>query len=66
LRTIPLRIAGSGFCPIVRGLPRAMFTPGASVGKEDHSIFLQLVEFLNRNSNIKLLFFKTKFCIISA
>ena len=33
LRVIPLRIVGSGFCPIVRGLPRAMLAPDASVGK---------------------------------
>ncbi|MBQ3228784.1 MAG: hypothetical protein IJB43_09390 [Clostridia bacterium] len=32
---IPLRIVGSGFCPMVRGLPRAMLAPDASVGKAE-------------------------------
>ena len=35
LRVIPLRIVGSGFCPTVRGLPRAMLAPDASVGKAE-------------------------------
>ena len=34
LRTfVFLRIVGSGFSPVVRGLPRAMLAPDASVGK---------------------------------
>ena len=35
LRAVPLRIVGSGFCPMVRGLPRAMLALAldASVGK---------------------------------
>ena len=33
LYVIPLRIVGPGFCPMVRGLPRAMLAPDASVGK---------------------------------
>jgi len=33
LRAVPLRIVGSGFCPMVRGLPRAMLALDASVGK---------------------------------
>ena len=34
LRTLVfLRIVGSGICPMVRGLPRAMLAPDASVGK---------------------------------
>ena len=36
LRVIPLRIVGSGFCPIVRGLPRAMLAPDVSVGKTEN------------------------------
>ena len=35
LRSISLRIVGSGFCPIVRGHPRAMLAPDASVGKAE-------------------------------
>ena len=31
-----LRIVGSGFCPIVRGLPRAMLAPDAGVGKAEN------------------------------
>ena len=31
LRVIPLRIVGSGFCPIMRGLPRAMLAPDTNV-----------------------------------
>ena len=31
LYIIPLRIVGSGFCPMVRGLPRAMLAPDANV-----------------------------------
>ena len=33
MRAVPLRIVDSGFCPMVRGLPRAMLAPDASVGK---------------------------------
>ena len=29
---VPLLIVGSGFCPMVRGLPRAMLAPDESVG----------------------------------
>ena len=29
LRVIPLHIVDSGFCPIMRGLPRAMLAPDA-------------------------------------
>ena len=36
LRVIPLRIVGSGFCPIMRGLPRAMLAPDVSVGKTEN------------------------------
>ena len=36
LRVIPLRIVGSGFCPIRRGLPRAMLAPDVSVGKTEN------------------------------
>ena len=35
LCAVPLRIVGSGFCPIVRGHPRAMLAPDASVGKSE-------------------------------
>ena len=35
LRVIPPRIVGSGFCLIVRGRPRAMLAPDASVGKAE-------------------------------
>ena len=31
----PLRIVGSGFCPMVRGLPRAMLATDVSVGKAE-------------------------------
>jgi len=31
LRVIPLRIVGSGFCPIARGLPRAMLATEISM-----------------------------------
>ena len=33
LYVIPLRIVGSGFCPMVRGLPRAMLAADECVGK---------------------------------
>ena len=37
LRTfVFLRIVGSGFCPIVRELPRAMLAPDASVWKTEN------------------------------
>ena len=36
LYIIPLRIVGSGFCPIMRGLPRAMLAPDVSVGKTEN------------------------------
>ena len=32
---VPLLMVGSGFCPIVRGHPRAMLAPDASVGKAE-------------------------------
>ena len=37
LRVIPLRIVGSGFCLIARGLSRAMFAPDVSVGKAENA-----------------------------
>ena len=33
LCAVLLRIVGSGFCPMVRGLPRAILAPDESVGK---------------------------------
>ena len=36
---IPLRIVGSGFCPIVRGHPRAMLAADASVGKVENLFY---------------------------
>ena len=33
-----LRIVGSGFCPTVRGLPRAMLAPDTSVRKVEKTI----------------------------
>ena len=36
LRVSPLRIVSSGFCPIMRGLPRAMLAPDVSVGKAEN------------------------------
>jgi hypothetical protein len=45
---IPLRIVGSGFCPMVRGLPRAMLAPDASVGKaENGMIVLRIILWYN-------------------
>ena len=35
LCAVLLRIVGSGFCPIMRGLSRAMLAPDASVGKAE-------------------------------
>ena len=32
---VSLLIVGSGFCPVVRGLPRAMLAPDAGVGKAE-------------------------------
>ena len=36
LCAVLLRIVGSGFCPIMRGLPRAMLAPDVSVGKTEN------------------------------
>jgi hypothetical protein len=35
LYVIPLRIVGSGFCPMVRGLPHAMLAQTPGVGKAE-------------------------------
>ena len=48
LRAVPLRIVGSGFCPMVRGLPRAMLAPDASVGKAENMCCQWICVSLNR------------------
>ena len=49
LRVIPLRIVGSGFCPMVRGRPRAMLAPDVSVGKAEKDTIQGLLGFETTN-----------------
>ena len=51
LRVIPLRIVGSGFCPVVRGLPRAMLAPDASVRKVEKQVVFVLFKYCLRKLN---------------
>jgi hypothetical protein len=51
LRAVPLRIVGSGFCPMVRGQPRAMLAPDASVGKAEKMQFKDCLDLKQRIDN---------------
>ena len=44
LRAVPLRIVGSGFCPMVRGLPRAMLAADECVGKAEIQPEVEIVQ----------------------
>ena len=63
MRAVPLRIVGSGFCPILSrrehkdgarrappfggGRPRAMLAPDASVGKVEKQLYQGVLDMLN-------------------
>ena len=49
LYVISLRIVGSGFCPMVRGHPRAMLAIDASVGKAEKDTIQGLLGFETTN-----------------
>ena len=49
LRAVPMRIMGSGFCPMVRGLPRAMLASDSSVGKAEKDTIQGLLGFETTN-----------------
>ena len=52
-RVVSLRTVGLGFCPMVRGLPRAMIAPDTIVGKEE---ILVLFVYQNNELIITILF----------
>ena len=54
MRSVSLRIVGSGISPIVRGRPRAMLAPDASVGKAEKT---QSKEYLDLKQRIDNCFF---------
>ena len=61
LRAVPLRIVGSGFCPIVRGHPRAMLAPDASVGKVEKQLYQGVLDIPN---NKLIIVFSENYAII--
>ena len=42
VRAVPLLIVGSGFCPIVRGHPRAMLAPDAGIGQAENITLIDI------------------------
>ena len=61
IRAVLLRIVGSGFCPIVRGHPRAMLAPDASVGKAEKQLYQGVLDIPN---NELIIVFSENYAII--
>ena len=61
LRAVPLRIVGSGFCPIVRERPHAMLAPDASVGKAEKQLYQGMLDIPN---NELIIVFSENYAII--